>query len=515
MSRPALLAAALALCGCKDAVAEVILVLRTDMAQGSTLRGVHVVARRRGAARAVVDQRFTLPPTTLPGEIAVIAADPADPTPLEVTVTADVGRPGVGDFTHRVNIPFVRNEIRYVEVFLADACQRSAVRDECARLALTCGEGGACIPVDRPGTTIAPTARDGGPTAPVCRARATGPGATEVPRCNLRLDDAMEVCGDGLDNDCDSRTDEGCCARSCEGADDAQCRDVALPGGTFSMGEVATMGEGTPQATPVRAGITVSPFRLDAYEVTVARFRRFVAAGMPAPPASAVMFPRNVVLRPAGASWPTRTPATEADLPGSFCNWTPQPGGWESDPINCVDWLTAMAFCVWDGGRLPTEAEWEYAARQRPLRDNVGNVLPAGRRYPWGDRSPTCDDANFNELDRGYPRSTRPVGRTCNNLGPAPAWLEIFDLAGNVTEMVSDHAESYGSNCWSADGTGRFSATDPLCVAASMDRMLILHRGGAAGHPEPVVRSAARGGFGAGVTFRERDMGFRCARVER
>ena len=61
---------------------------------------------------------------------------------------------------------------------------------------------------------------------------------------------------------------------------------------------------------------------------------------------------------------------------------------------------------------------------------------------------------------------------------------------------------------------GRFSANDPLCVAPSLERMLILHRGGAAGHPETVIRSAARGGFGGEVTFRERDMGFRCARVE-
>ena len=186
---------------------------------------------------------------------------------------------------------------------------------------------------------------------------------------------------------------------------------------------------------------------------------------------------------------------------------------WESDPINCVDWLTATAFCVWDGGRLPTEAEWEYAARYRPLRDDAMNDLRPGRRFPWGDRAPGCDDANFNGLDVGYPRATRPVGRTCNNAAPAPRWLEIFDLAGNVSELTSDHAESYGSSCWNADGTGRFSATDPLCVPPAGRNMLIVTRGGAAGYAEPVVRSAARVGFGSGVTHRERDVGFRCARV--
>jgi sulfatase modifying factor 1 len=278
---------------------------------------------------------------------------------------------------------------------------------------------------------------------------------------------------------------------------------------------MVTAGEPTPNATPLHPGITVSPFRIDAYEVTVARFRRFVAAGMPAPPGERGDVPpqRGAApeLRPVGHP---RAGLTETELVGSYCNWTPQPGAWEDNPVNCVDWLTAMAFCVWDGGRLPTEAEWEYAARHRPLRDDALNDVPAGRRYPWGDRVPTCDDANHLGLDIGYPRVSRPVGRTCNDLGPAPRWLGIYDLAGNVTEVVSDHADSYGGGCWRNDGTGRFSATDPLCVAPSLERMIVVHRGGAAGYPEPYVRGAARAGFGAGVGFREQDMGFRCARVD-
>ena len=182
------------------------------------------------------------------------------------------------------------------------------------------------MPIDRPGLPAAPSG-DAGTAAPRCRPFPTDMHPTEVPRCNLRLDDAMERCGDGLDNDCDGLTDEGCCARSCEG-DSPHCDEVSLPGGTFTQGEMVTAGEPTPSATPVHSGISVSPFRMDAYEVTVARFRRFVAAGMPAPPAGAVMFPRNAVLR--ASAWTTRAPKTEMDATGSLCNWTPSAGMWES-----------------------------------------------------------------------------------------------------------------------------------------------------------------------------------------
>ena len=507
MSRP--LALALVLCGCTTPVAEVILTMRTDMPQGTTLRAVHVLARRQGATRAVVDQRFTLPATRLPGEVAIIAADPDDARPLEVTVTADTGSPGVGDFTHRVITRFARNEIRYVEVFLAERCRMAAVRDVCTSLGLTCSAEGRCAPVERAGTAApsAPATSDAG-TAPVCRPAATTPGPTEVPGCALRLDDAMERCGDGLDNDCDGVTDEGCCARSCDGQASG-CGEVRVPGGTFTLGE-----DTTPSATPLRAGITVSPFRIDAFEVTVARFRRFVAAGMPAPPANAVMFPRGASLRTAGgARWPTRAPLRETDPMAGLCNWTDAPGDWESNPVNCVDWYTAMAFCVWDGGRLPTEAEWEYAARQRPLRDDAMREVPAGRRYPWGDRAPGCDDANFNNLDTAYPRATRPVGRGCNDLSPAPRWLELFDLAGNVAELTADHAESYTASCWNADGAGRFSATDPLCRAAALADTQPALRGGSQRSGEASVRAAARDGFGYSVTAQDRDVGFRCVRL--
>jgi len=513
---------ALALAGCEAPVAEVVVVVRADAALARSLRSVRVEARRRGAAAAVVQRTFALAQNPLPGRVAIVAADPDDARPLEVSVTADVGDPGRGDFTHRVVTRFQKNAVLYVDVLLADRCRTESVRADCASLGLTCGESGRCVPVDRQGTSAPPDADAGAPDAGfVCRAAATGPVATAVPRCERRLDDAMERCGDGLDNDCDGVADEGCCARSCEGAAGEagqHCREVIVAGGEMTLGEADT------PMTPVVPGVTVSPFRIDAYEVTVARLRRYVAAGMPAPPANAVMFPRGVVIGPeAPGAWPVVAPlVADVALPDGtrtdgLCNWAPTPTQWESDPINCVDWNTAMAFCVWDGGRLPTEAEWEFAARYRPARDDTGNELRRGRRYPWGDREPTCDDANFNNCDTVYPRATRPVGAGMNNIGRQPAWLGVYDLAGNVAEFTVDHLESYVGDCWTQTGSGRFSMSDPLCVTppprpGDMQRLMPSTRGGNHYQPAADVRTTARaGGLNRNSVYR--DFGFRCVRL--
>src|SRR5262249_7554692 len=92
--------------------------------------------------------------------------------------------------------------------------------------------------------------------------------------------------------------------------------------------------------------------------------------------------------------------------------------GRENHPVRYVTWHAAQAFCTWSGGRLPTEAEWEYAARG--VRD---------REFPWGDEPPSAHHANYSASRIG---DTQPVGA----YPPNP--FGLYDLAGNVWEFTLD-----------------------------------------------------------------------------
>jgi formylglycine-generating enzyme required for sulfatase activity len=92
--------------------------------------------------------------------------------------------------------------------------------------------------------------------------------------------------------------------------------------------------------------------------------------------------------------------------------------------VNCVDWDQAVDFCQWVGGRLPSEAEWEYAAR------SGGQDIT----YPWGNDSPTCSLANCHIFYIGCEGSTASsCSRTAGNTTQG-----LCDMAGNVSEWVQD-----------------------------------------------------------------------------
>jgi len=207
---------------------------------------------------------------------------------------------------------------------------------------------------------------------------------------------------------------------------------VTLPAGSFQMG--AAEG-GDPDAKPIHT-VTVGSFKIDINEVTTADYKKCVDAGKCTVPRS-----------------------------GDTCNWGV--GGRESHPINCVDWYQATAYCTFVNMRLPTEQEWEYAARH-----------PDGRAYPWGAATPSS------QVCWKKP-STCAVGSYA--AGRTAAGLN--DMAGNVAEWTSGPFCPYNSGgCTTTQRAvrgGSWSLANPVGLGAS-----------------------SRDGFEKGV--RSATIGFRC-----
>jgi formylglycine-generating enzyme required for sulfatase activity len=209
---------------------------------------------------------------------------------------------------------------------------------------------------------------------------------------------------------------------------------VALPGGEFLMGSEEEDEDARP-VHPVRLG----PFRLSRCEVTHAQYAGFLAATGRAAPA----------------------------------HWTSPRFSGAAQPVVGVSYDDAAAFCRWAGGRLPTEAEWEYAARGAG-RAEAG----APRRYPWGNEEPNARLAVFH-LDVGFGQ-TAAVGSA--PAGATPAGVQ--DLAGNVYEWCADW--------YDPDYYARSPRENPAGPARGTQRVI---RGGSWLSLPDVLHAAARGQY--------------------
>jgi serine/threonine-protein kinase len=224
-----------------------------------------------------------------------------------------------------------------------------------------------------------------------------------------------------------------------QGVDNAEM--VYIPAGTFTMGD--THGDGQRNEQPPHQ-VSLRAFWLDYTDVTNAQFAQFV---------------RAVRFHPRAA-------------------WLNEAQGKDQHPVVHVTWDDAVAYCLWAGKRLPTEAEWEYAARGTD-----------GRKYPWGE---TWDPSRARFRGNTGGQTTAPAGSYATSASP----FGILDLAGNVWQWTGSLERPYP-----------YVATDGREDPSAPGKRIV--RGGAWESRPEDLRTSVR--WGVEPTVEEAFIGFRCA----
>ncbi len=232
---------------------------------------------------------------------------------------------------------------------------------------------------------------------------------------------------------------------------------VLVPAGPFPMGVPASDRDGGVDERPNHE-VYLDAFYMDIYEVTNGRYLEFVGA--------------------TGHRKPTHPTNPERNL------WK---GGLMPEtiidrPVVNLDWYDAEAYCKWAGKRVPTEAEWEKAAKGTE-----------DRRFPWGDVEPTERHVNFLQRWNGE-KTLMPVGSYKAGMSP----YGVYDMAGNVFEWVADW---YDPRYY-----GKSPAKNPQGPDSGPMKVV---RGSGWQSEAPTVRIFTR--FGSDPKGRNESTGFRCA----
>ena len=263
--------------------------------------------------------------------------------------------------------------------------------------------------------------------------------------CQLQEGQITGTCGDGIINgneECDS---EDYCDYTCQ-ITKPQIDWVIIDGGSFVMGDFSDTSQASNEI-PAH-NVDIPSFAIMKSEVTVGMYKQCVLAGACSPITCA----------------------------GINCYYDEDRRNY---PVNYLTWFQANQFAAWIGARLPTESEWEFAARSRGLNN----------QYPWGNEAPNCSYADIYDSD---------LGIYCNGVGASEVCIhyqgnteqELCNMAGNLYEWVQDE---YHENYINApnDGTGwcmdrcPLNANDPY-FSSTIDSQRVIRGGFFGSYPNNV-----------------------------
>lgn len=234
---------------------------------------------------------------------------------------------------------------------------------------------------------------------------------------------------------------------------------VPVPAGRFTRG-CTERGDACEEDERPARRIMLDGFAIDRHEVRWREYRDCVAAGVCRPPRLDLCW-----------TWTGDGFVRGAELPAELFG--------DDHPVMCVNWEEASTYCKAVGKRLPTEAEWERAARGTDAR-----------KYPWGDAAPTCKEV----VMHGCSDFTRPVGSRPAGASPVGA----LNMSGNVSEWVSD---------WWGSRSYLDVRRNPTGLRDGDVRVV---RGGSFYDGDSTLRASYR--YGVEPLARLSTLGFRCAR---